>query len=148
MRICLAPAVALAPASSPLASGLLRKRFRKAIGPVAGAPMSNLPMRVSFITSLADMAHTIASQASRRACSEGRTGKKWSSMNSMVAMTMSPCAMSALHRSSALLSSPHSAAACTLSVSPGIARASVRSARAAALARWLSIVTSTTRTGV
>ena len=43
--------------------------------PVAGAAMSNLPMRVSLVTSLADMAQTIASQWSRRAFSAGRIGR-------------------------------------------------------------------------
>ena len=49
--------------------------------------------------------------ASRRACSAGSTARMWSSMNSMVAITMSPRAMSARQRSSAAGSSPHSAAA-------------------------------------
>ena len=77
-------------------------------------------MRVSFITSPADIAQTIASQWSRRARSAGSTGRKWSSMNSIVAITMSPLAMSAQQRSMAAESSPHSAAACTDRRRPGI----------------------------
>ena len=108
--------------------------------------MSKRPMRVSFITSPADMAQTIASQCSRRACSAGSTGRKWSSMNSIVAMTMSPRAMSARQRSSAAASSPHSAAACTRRRRPGHrARQACGRRASAALARWLSIVTITTR---
>ena len=42
--------------------------------PVAGLSIWNLPMRVSFITSVEDMQLTIASQWSRRALSVGRIG--------------------------------------------------------------------------
>ena len=66
-------------------------------------------------------------------------------MNSIEAITMSPCAMSALQRSSADASSAHSDAACTASETPGSFFCSSRCARCAALARWLSIVTMTTR---
>ena len=113
--------------------------------------MSNLPMRVSLTTSAGrHAAQTIASQCSRRACSAGSIGRKWSSRNSMVAMTMSPLAMSARAALAAPpASSPHSAAACTAERRPGqLARAARGRARSAALARWLSIVTMTTRIGV
>ena len=104
--------------------------------------MPNLPMRVSLTTSAADMQQTIASQSSRRAASAGSTARKWSSMNSMVAMTMSPRAMSARQRASAAASPPHSSAACTdESQARQIARAAACGARAAAPDRWLSIVT-------
>ncbi len=109
--------------------------------------MLNRPMRVRPITSVADMAQTIASHCSRRALSAGSTGMKWSSMKSIVTMTMSPQAMSLRHRSRARPSLPHSPAACTVSVRPGNSRVSMRLARSAAPARWLSIVTSTTRMG-
>ena len=85
--------------------------------------MLNLPIRVSFITSVADIAQTIASQWSRRARNASRTGLKCSSMNSIVATTMSPRAMSSLQRASASGSSPQTQAAWTESVSP-VVRAS------------------------
>ena len=107
--------------------------------------MSNVPMRVSLLTSVDDIRQTMASHCSRLALSAGNTGKKWSSMKSMEAITMSPCAMSALQRARAAASSSHSAAACTLKTRPGMLRTSRCWARSAALARWLSIVTNTTR---
>src|SRR3954452_620112 len=72
----------------------------------------------------------------------------WSSMNSMVATTMCPWEMSARQRSSAVPSRPQSAAACRQRSRPGSSRASVARARSTAPARWLSIVTITTRNGV
>ena len=146
MRIWRAPAVLLSSGDVfTSAVPLPRSFFRNAIGPLTGPLMSKRPMRVRRVTSVADIRQTMASQASRRACSAGSTGRKWSSMNSMVQITMSARAMSSVQRRSASGSSVHSAAACTLSDRPGKARASWRCARAAALARWLSMVTSTTR---
>jgi len=73
-------------------------------------------MRVSLVTSPADMIATIASQSARRARSAGSTGRKCSSMKSIETITMSALPMSAMQRASALPSfSPHSAAACTAS---------------------------------
>jgi hypothetical protein len=96
IRICLAPAVARAPGPVLFASGLARRRFSSPSDRWRARPMLNRPMRVSFITSAADMAQTMASHASRRAARAGSTGRKCSSMNSIVAITMSPCAMSCL----------------------------------------------------
>ena len=131
MRICASPPVG----GGPLPVDLGLSFFRKAIGPLVVPSMLKRPMRVSFITSPADMPQTIASQCSRRAFNAGRTGRKWSSMNSIIVMTMSPVAMSSRARSRAAGSSPHSEAACTLKDRPGSDRASVRWARCAALAR-------------
>ena len=110
--------------------------------------MLNLPMRVSFITSAADMAQTIASQCSRRAFSAGSTGRKWSSMNSIVTMTMSPrrdVGQAALQRRA--VGAPFAGGMHRQRQARQLAR-QLRLARSAALARWLSIVTSTTRIGV
>eukprot|EP01136_Pigoraptor_vietnamica_P016177 Opistho-1_new@59960 len=140
-----APAVLLSSAELlTSAVDLPRSLRRKAMGPLVGPLMSNLPMRVSLVTSVADIRQTMASHRSRRARSAGNTGRKWSSMNSMVAITMSARAMSSVQRLSAAPSSPHSAAACTDSDRPGTVLARLRCARSAALARWLSMVTSTT----
>src|SRR5512139_803362 len=70
----------------------------------------------------------------------------WSSMNSMLAMMMSPLAISSLHRCSAAASCSQSAAACRLILRPGMDRSRDRRARSHVAARWLSIVTITTRT--
>jgi hypothetical protein len=66
-------------------------------------------------------------------------GRKWSSMNSIVAMTMSPGDVGAAALQRAVVA--HSAAACTVRLQAGHLARSVRRARAVALARWLSIVT-------
>ena len=42
--------------------GLPRRRFSMPATPLAGADMSNRPARVSFTTSPADIAHSMASQ--------------------------------------------------------------------------------------
>ncbi len=112
--ICCAPAVVLVLLSARLSAvclALPRKRLSSETKPLAGADMSNLPMRVSCVTSAALIAQTIASHWLRRACSAGSSGMKWSSRKSIVTMTMSPVAMSALQRSSACSSLPHSSAA-------------------------------------
>src|ERR1700761_9472007 len=138
---------------SPLPPGLLPLRLPRsflshAMAPSASPLMSNLPTRVSFTTSLADMQPIITSQWSRRATRAGITARTWSSRNSMVAITMSPRAIAALQRISAASSVPHSSAAWTDNSSPGKSRRNSFCARAAASDRWLSMVTTTTRTGV
>jgi hypothetical protein len=86
MRICFSPAVALAALSALLSAvslALPRSFFSSAIRPLAGADMSNLPMRVSLLTSPALMAQTIASHWSRRAAApaaaagSGLPGTAW-----------------------------------------------------------------------
>src|SRR5262245_9903314 len=62
-------------------------------------------------------------------------------------MIMSPRAMSARQRCNAPSSSPNSEAACRPIESPGMSRCNAVSARRAALARCVSSVTMTTRTG-
>ena len=69
-------------------------------------------------------------------------------MNSIVATTMSACAMSARQRSSAAGCAAQSEAACWLSTKPGSRRRRATRARSVALARCVSIVTMTTRYGV
>jgi hypothetical protein len=132
---------------SAVSLALPRSFFSSAIGPLAGADMSNLPMRVSLVTSPARHRadHRVALVAARR--SAGSSGWKWSSRNSIVTMTMSPWAMSALQRASARSSSaPFVGGVRAEAAGRAAGGASVRLARCAALARWLSIVTSTTRT--
>ena len=81
---CLAGLGALADLPAPPESAifsdfvlwLLRRRLSSAIGPLAGLSMSNLPSRVRRTTSPADIAHTSASQRSRRALSAGSNGRK------------------------------------------------------------------------
>ena len=89
-----------APPVAGLPSLLLLPRnfFSSAIGPLAGLLMSKAPARVSLTTSLAEAMQIMASQRSRRACRSGRMGRKWSSMNSMPAITMSAWAMSSRQR--------------------------------------------------
>ena len=106
--ICAAPAVRFASTPSFFFG---RRRFSRAMAPVWEPSMLNRPRRVKRTTSAADMAHTMASQCSRRSCSACSTGRKWSSMNSMVATTMSPRAMSSQQRCRAFGSLPHSSAA-------------------------------------
>jgi hypothetical protein len=62
----------------PLPPVLLpRRRFNQEIGPPLEEPsMLKPPMRVSFISSEADMQTIMASHASRRAASAGRIGLK------------------------------------------------------------------------
>ena len=122
-----------------------RSRLSIASAPVASCDMSNRPSLVSRVTSPADMQHSIASQLARRACKAGSTGRMWSSRNSIVAITMSPAAMASWHAASAPASLPHSSAAWTSTLRPGISRASAASARVTAPLRWLSMVTITTR---
>src|SRR5215469_8580745 len=71
-----------------------------------------------------------------------------SSRNNMVATTMSPRAISSRQCSSAAGLQLHSSAAWIARSSPGNSAHSVARAREAADARWLSIVTMTTRMGV
>src|ERR1700761_1238815 len=71
-----------------------------------------------------------------------------SSRNSMVATTMSPRAMSSRQCSSAAGLQLHSSAAWIARSSPGSSACRVARAREAADAKWLSIVTMTTRMGV
>src|ERR1700761_7803571 len=66
----------------------------------------------------------------------------------MVAITMSPPAIAAVQRAKAASSVPHSSAAWTDNSSPGKSRRSNFCARAAAPDRWLSMVTTTIRTGI
>ena len=70
--ICCAPA--LPPCLRALSLALPRSRFSSASGPPVLPSMLNLPMRVSLVTSPADMQQTIASQLSRRARSAGSSG--------------------------------------------------------------------------
>ena len=73
MRICAAP---LEVSAAPLpAAGLPRSFFSIAKAPVASCDMSNLPSRVSLVISPADMQHSIASHASRRASKAGCTAR-------------------------------------------------------------------------
>ena len=72
--ICCAPA--LPPCFLALSLALPRRRFNRANGPPVVPSMLNLPIRVMRVTSPADMQQTIASHASRRALSAGRTGWK------------------------------------------------------------------------
>ena len=65
---------------SPLPPGLEplrlpRSFFSQAMAPSASPLMSNLPTRVSFTTSAADMQQTMASQSLRRAVSAGITAR-------------------------------------------------------------------------
>ena len=53
-----------------------RSFFSKPIRPPLCCPATYLPMRVSCMTSGADMMHTMASQCSRRACKSASTGRK------------------------------------------------------------------------
>src|SRR6202012_5417286 len=71
-----------------------------------------------------------------------------SSRNSMVATTMSPRAMSSRQCSSAAGLQLHSSAAWIARARPGNSAHNAARARDAADARWLSIVTMTTRMGV
>src|ERR1700761_8299559 len=71
-----------------------------------------------------------------------------SSRKSMVATTMSPRAISSRQCSSAVGLQLHSSAAWIARSSPGNSAHRVARARDAADARWLSIVTMTTRMGV
>ena len=123
------------PAVAPCFPFPPRRRFSSAITPVASTPMSNLPSRVSLVISPADMQHSIASHPSRRAASAGCTARMWSSRNSIVAITMSPRAMSSWHSARRSGSFAHWSAACTASVRPGISRRRSASARVAALDR-------------
>ena len=108
MRICAAP---LEASAEPRPAGLPRNFFSMASAPVASCDMSKRPSFVNLVISPADMQHSMASQSKRRAASAGCTARTWSSRNSMVAMTMSPCAMSAWQAASASASEPHSSAA-------------------------------------
>ena len=139
--ICAAPPVAAL-------SLVPRSFFNSSMGPLAGFSMSNLPIRVSFTTSAADIMQIIASQCSRRARKSSKMGKKWSSRNNMPATTISACAMSALQRAMASSLPAYSDAACMDSLSPGIALSNASCALFAELAKCVSIVTTTTRTGV
>jgi hypothetical protein len=87
---------------------------------------------VSSTTSLAETMHThrVAVLAPGRAAS-ARIGRKWSSRKSIAETTMSACAMSAWHRSSACVSlAAHSLAACSAQREAGVVRARSRSAGA------------------
>src|SRR3990167_1208343 len=147
--ICWAPALAGLPMLAPAwgLPALPRKRLSRAIGPLVLPSILKRPMRVSLVTSAALMMQTIASQWSRRACSAASSGRKWSSMNSIVATTMSARLMSSRHWASASSSPTQWSAACTASTRPGRLAASVRRARSAALAKCESIVTIVTRIG-
>ena len=139
--ICLAPAAAFSLSSL----GLPRIFFKKAIGPLAGLAMSSLPKRVSLTTSPADMAHTMALQWSRRACRSAKIGRKWSSMNSMVTIMMSPWAMSSRQRVKCSGLVANSEAEWTVKLRWGSKRFKPTRARSTALLRWVSMVTITTR---
>ena len=99
-------------------------------GRSAGASMLNRPMRVSFITSAADIAQTIASQCvaarlqRRQHRQEVLLHEQHRRDDDVAAARCRPA-----QRCSAAPSPPHSAAACTASCRPGIVRASVRLAR-------------------
>ena len=97
--------------------------------------MTSLPMRVSCVTWGADMMQTMASQCSRRACKASSTGRKWSSMNSMVTMTMSACAMALRQAAKALSLSRQDEALCVCKFRPGKSAARRSPAWVAALAR-------------
>ena len=111
---------------------LPRSRLSRAMAPPCSPSMENRPMRVSFITSLADMQQIIASQSLRRASSASITAAICGSMNIIVAMMMSPSAMSSRHaaRRSGLAS--QSAAACTANCNPGTRRLSRKNAESSA----------------
>ena len=81
--------------------------------------MLNLPMRVSCITGGADMMQTMASQCMRRACKASSTGRKWSSMKSMVTITRSARAMSSRQACKAASSSRQADAVCVVKTKPG-----------------------------
>ena len=97
MAICLAPAVALGALAAAPSFWVGRKRLSRPIRPPDCASMLNLPMRVNCMTGGADITQTMASQAILRACKASSTGRKWSSMNSMVTMTKSAWPMSSRH---------------------------------------------------
>ena len=60
--ICFSPALVFSSALIWPACALLPRSFlRNSIGPLLGACMSNLPMRVSLLTSVADIRQTMAS---------------------------------------------------------------------------------------
>ena len=126
-----------------------RSCFRSASAPPPVPSIRKLPMRVSRIDRRgrhrAD--HRVAGVAPRRRA-PASTGWMWSSMNSIVAMTMSPRPMSAMQRSSASGIVPPLGRGVHATARARAARArSAACARSAALARWLSSVTMTTRTG-
>ena len=87
-------------------------------------------MRVSFITSAADMQHTMASQSSRRAVRAGSTASICASMNNIVTRMMSPLPISSMQSRSDSGSASQLEAACMLSARPG----SLTSSSAQALA--------------
>jgi len=68
--ICFMPVLSLSPSRR-----LGFSFFRKPSAPLS-PPIEKPPIRVSFITSVEDIAQTIASHWSRRACSASRTGVK------------------------------------------------------------------------
>ena len=127
---------------------LPRKRLSKAIKPVAGLPISKLPMRVSVTISPADIAHTIASHSIRRALRASITGKKWSSMNSIMETTISAREMSSIQALRAFASTVQLEAAWIVNAKPGIFFCKAKRARSVALTKWVSMVTITTRIGV
>ena len=53
-----------------------RSFFNRVMAALAGALMSNWPMRVSLVTSAAESAHNMASQVVRRALRAGNSGVK------------------------------------------------------------------------
>ncbi len=100
MAICLAPADAgLSLPCASLAEG--RNFLSKPIKPPVWVLATYLPMRDKCITCGADMMHTMASQSNLLFSNASRMGKKWSSMNSMVTITMSASPMSSRHFSKA-----------------------------------------------
>ena len=143
----------IASCRSPEAPGLPslgapRSRLRRATGPEGSPSILNRPMRVSCIISGADMQHTMASQASRRAASDSEIALICGSIKSIVTMMMSPEAIAFLQLCNSDLSASHSVAAKLLKLTPGKSQTRRFSARSIAPLTWLSSVTRTTLTGV
>ena len=141
MAICLAPADAgLSLPFSSLAEG--RSFFSKPIRPPLCVLATYLPMRPSCMTWGADMMQTMASTSKRRCSNTSMMGRKWSSMNNMVTMTILAWARSSRQCCKRSWLLRQSLAACTFKRKPRSLSCSATFSKAPD--KWLSMVTSTT----
>ena len=148
-------AAAAAASSSALAAGARAAgACRAAASAGDGAAGARRPCRTgragsACTTSAADMQQTIASQSFAARLQRRQDGadmilqEQHGGDDDVAAGDVGAAARPAPRRSS-----PHSSAACSVRFRPGRSRRSSACARAAAPARWLSIVTMTTRIGV
>ena len=142
IAICLAPAdTGLSLPWASLAEG--RNFLSNPIKPPAWVLATYLPIRDKCITCGADMMHTMASQWNLLCSSASRMGKKWSSMNNMVTITIFAWPMSSRHFSKADGLLRQSLAACILKRRPADAISFCETCSNAP-DKWLSMVTSTT----